>query len=162
MSTRYAYITGLIIISFLVAFSLYVELHDGFTPCPLCILQRLTFCLLAVLFFFGMMLPVKSFFRFIVPILSILTSLLGMLLAGRQIWLQNFPPANGECGVTIQYMIQVLPLSNVIQKVFSGTAECTQRGWIFLSFSMAEWALVCFTLFLFFTIYLFVKEWKRG
>jgi len=161
MSIRSTYFFGFIIICGLLLTSLYLQFFEGIIPCPLCTLQRLSFGLLGILFLFGTLLHSKRFGRLLINFLSILTSLLGIGLAVRQIWLQHFA-ANGssECGVSLQYMIQVLPLNEVLQKIFAGSAECTQRGWEFLSFNMAEWALIWFTLFLIMTAYLLVKGKK--
>jgi len=57
-------------------------------------------------------------------------------------------------------MLQVLPVNQALQKIFQGSAECTQRGWEFLHMNMAEWALIWFFLFLLMTFCLFIEEFK--
>lgn len=159
MPTRFAYLLGFVTTSLLLLISLYLQFFDGFVPCPLCTLQRICFGILAILFFIGVFLHAKRWGRLFINSCAMLISILGMVLAGRQMWLQHFPTTdNSECGVGIQYMLQVLPLQEVMQKIFSGTAECTQRGWTFLALDMADWAFVWFALFLVLTIYLFLKE----
>ena len=86
------------------------------------------------------------------------TALLGILLAGRQVWLQFFFPGDpAECGVSIQYMLQVLTFKEMAQKIFAGSAECTQRGWEFLQLNMAEWSFIWFILLLIVAGYLLKK-----
>lgn len=162
MSTRITYALGFVAIIVLLLTSVYLQLFEGFIPCPLCILQRDSLGLLGVLFLIGIFLHAKRFGRLTINFLAILISILGIFLAGRQVWLQHFPSGDStECGVSLQYMMQALPLSEVMQKIFEGSAECTQRGWEFLYLNMAEWALVWFVGFLFLTMYLFMKEVKK-
>lgn len=164
MTMRSTYFIGLAIISTLLLTSLYFQYFEGIMPCPLCTLQRLSFGLLGILFLVGGLTYYRRGVRLTVNVLCMLTSVLGIVLAGRQVWLQTFPSAdNSECGVSIQYMMQVLPLNEVMQKVFAGSAECTQRGWEFLHLNMAEWALIWFIGFLIMTLCLFAEEirWKK-
>lgn len=158
MSARLTYVLGFLAAAALLSASVYLQVFDGFIPCPLCTLQRMTFGFLGILFLIGLLLT-KSKLRFILNLFTSLVSLLGVLLASRQVWLQHFPPSEGTaCGVSIQYMMQILPLNEVIQRVFTGSAECSQRGWEFLSFNMAEWSLACFVMFFALTLYLLVKK----
>jgi disulfide bond formation protein DsbB len=159
---RKIYFAGFIIVVAILLTSIYFQVFDGIMPCPLCILQRFSFGILGVLFLIGMACS-KHVCHMIINILCALASLLGIALAGRQVWLQHFPSANSsECGVSLEYMMQVLPMNEVVQKIFSGSAECTQRGWEFLNLNMAEWALICFAGFLLLSIYLILKKGRLG
>ena len=164
MSIRSTYLFSLIVICVLLFTSVYFQLVDGILPCPLCTLQRITFGMLGILFLIGILANSKPKLRLMTNLCCWLFSIIGMLLAGRQVWLQNFPSIDsGECGVSIQYMLQVLPVHQVIQKIFSGGTECTQRGWEFLHLNMAEWALIWFIGFFIITLCVFFEEmrWKH-
>ncbi len=153
------YLLGVGLVCLLLGISIYLQLFAGFIPCPLCTLQRLTFGLLGILFLLGIFLHKCRITRTIIHILLTAGSILGILLAGRQIWLQHFPSTgSNECGVSLEYMIQVLPLTEVVQKIVNGSAECTQIGWRFLYLDMAEWSLVWFIFFFLFTLCLFKKR----
>src|SRR3990167_142809 len=129
MSTRLMYVFGFVIIAALLTFSLYLQYFDNVIPCPLCTLQRFAFVLLGVTFLFGALVASKRWGRILTNTFLILFSLAGIFLAGRQVWLQHFPPANpGECGASLQYMMQVLSFNELVQKIFAGSAECTTRG----------------------------------
>jgi disulfide bond formation protein DsbB len=157
-STRLTYFIGFVAISVLLLISLYLQIFQGIMPCPLCTLQRFVFILLGVLFLIGLFIS-QYRGRLIINCLAFLVSLTGIFFSGRQIWLQRFPTGdNSQCGTSLQYMLQVLPLHKVIQKIFQGSAECAQRGWEFLSLNMAEWAFLWFSLFLGLTIYLFLRQ----
>src|SRR5579863_2595626 len=120
MPIRSSYIFGLIIVITLLLASFYFQIYKGMMPCPLCILQRIAFGILGILFFIGIFVYPKHGFRLTINALCGLTSLLGIFLAGRQVWLQHFPSAHTtECGVSLQYMMQVLPLNEVIRKILT-------------------------------------------
>lgn len=161
MSIRSTYFAGLILVIALLLTSLYFQYFEGIMPCPLCTLQRISFVVLGILFLIGALTHTKRPVRVIVNTLCFITSLIGIFFAGRQVWVQNFPsPDNTECGVSIQYMMQVLPMKEVLQKVFAGSAECTQRGWEFLHLNMAEWGLIWFIGFMIMTLALFCEEFR--
>lgn len=163
MSMRSTYFFGFVIICLLLTTSVYLQLYKNVIPCPLCTLQRISFVLLGILFLLGLFIYKKFFSRIAINFFSMMISLCGMSLAARQIWLQHFATAgSSECGVSLQYMLQVLPLSQTFQKVFEGSAECTQQGWEFLSLNMAEWALTWFIIFFAMSLYLFLIGFKKN
>ena len=41
-------------------------------------------------------------------------------------------------------MLDTLPLSETVRKVFEGSGECAEKAWVFLHLSIAGWALVFF------------------
>ncbi|MBA3661317.1 MAG: disulfide bond formation protein B [Gammaproteobacteria bacterium] len=161
MSIRSLYLSGFALVALLLAFSIYLQVVDGIMPCPLCTLQRFTFGLLGLTFFLGIVIAKSKWGRHFTNALLVFWSSLGLFLAGRQIWLQQYGNAeSNECGVSLQYMLQVLPFDQVMQRVFAGSAECTQRGWEFLHLNMAEWASICFGFFLCMSLYLLFKAKK--
>lgn len=159
MSQRLAYIVCFVTIVAILGMGFYLEYFDGIVPCPLCTLQRMCFGALGILFLLGIFLHRRRLATVIINLLSILFSIAGVLLSGRQIWIQYYPSAeNGECGVSLQYMLQVLPLQDVANKIFSGSAECTQRGWELLGMNIPEWSLVFFIAFGLISIYYLFKR----
>lgn len=161
MAIRFRYTLGLLVIIGLLLFSLYLQHVEGIIPCPLCSMQRLVFGVLGILCLIGILVHAKFWGRLITNILIALFSIFGALLASRQIWLQHYPNAAGnECSVSLEYMVSALPLNEVLQKIFHGSVECSQRTWEFIHLDMAEWALVWFFLFLLMSVYLTLKEFK--
>jgi disulfide bond formation protein DsbB len=125
--------------------SAYLQIHDGFVPCPLCTLQRVAFVALGILFLLNILVYKITIARIFSQLLILASAAAGMVLAGRQVWLQLFHAGEeGECGVSLQYMLDVLPLNEVMAKVFAGSAECAKRGFSFLWLNMAEWSLLLF------------------
>jgi protein dithiol:quinone oxidoreductase len=162
MSQRLAYILCFITIAILLASGFYLEYVEGIAACPLCTLQRVCFALTGLLFFIGIFLYRCRLARVAINMFAALFALSGALLAGRQIWIQFFPSVNtGECGVSLSYMLSVMPVSEVAIKVFAGGTECTQRGWEFLKLNLPEWSLLFFLAFIVMTLYYLVRECKN-
>lgn len=152
-SLRLTYFIGLIFVSLAVAIPIYLQVYSNINPCPLCILQRITFALLGVIFFFGAAANFKKMGHIFFGMMACLISTLGIVLAGRQVWLQHFPASiRSDCGASLQYLLQVLPVTQVLKKVFIGGAECSQVDWEILGLSLAGWSLICFAVFLLFSL----------
>lgn len=162
MFTRKLYLFGFLIVCALLTFSIYLQRFKGFIPCPLCSLQRMAFTVLGILFLIGFFVYRKWLARLIVTIFLAVFSLVGLSLAGRQIWLQHFPTHTGdECGAGLKYMLSVLPIDQVLKQVIVGSGECTERGWEWLSLDLADWSMVWFAIFFLGSLYLLVKVIPR-
>lgn len=158
MSFRTIYLIGFILVSLLLLSALYLQVFDGLIPCPLCILQRVTYGILGLFFLGGFLLYHNRTLRSIMTILLIITAILGMGIAGRQSWIQHFPPVNGaSCGASLEYLLQMLPMTEVMKTIFIGTAECTKRGWEFMYLTLAEWSFLWFSAFTILSIWLYKR-----
>ncbi len=74
----------------------------------------------------------------------------GVAIAGRQVWLQSLPKDQvPSCGMGLSYMLDTLPFTDVLQRVFEGSGECAEKGWEFLHLSIAGWSLVFFVAMIF-------------
>lgn len=161
MTQRQAYSVCFIIVLIILGTGIYLEYFDGVMPCPLCTLQRICFAALGLIFLLGIFLYQNRIIRAVINLSSMLFAGLGVFLAGRQIWIQYYPnPENSECGVSLNYMLSVLPITDVAQKIFSGSAECTQRGWEFLTLNIPEWSLIFFALFLLISTFYLFTDYK--
>ncbi len=161
-SERATYFIGCLLTLGLLAVTYYLQKFDGFIPCPLCILQRLTFAGLGIFFFLGWIFGSRKGGAAFFGILASLIALLGILLSGRQVWLQHLPPdINADCSVSLQYLMHALPFDQFIAKIMQGTAECSQKGWEFLNLSMAEWSLIWFIGFFVLCLIQIVRALRR-
>ena len=162
MPTRLIFFLSLLAVCGVLGFSLYLQFYSGILPCPLCTLQRIAFAAIAFLLFIGTFFGRRRFVKLTVSFLVVIFSILGFTFAARQTWLQLFPSAsNAECGVSLQYMMSALPWHQVIEKIFSGSAECAERTWGYLGLSMPEWSVICFSFFFTVGALMFIREWKR-
>ncbi len=46
------------------------------------------------------------------------------------------------CGASLQFMIKVFSLSEVLVKVLTGSGECAKVTWQFLGLAMPAWVLI--------------------
>lgn len=162
ISQRSAYFLGFLAVIALLGTVAYLQAFKGFEPCPLCILQRFALMLLGVVFFFGMLIKLKKPGHFFIGLLAFVFSTLGAFFAGRQVWLQHLPPnQNAGCGASLDYMLQVLPLREVLKKVLEGSTECSQVGLEFLHLSLAGWSLVCFCIFILMSLWQLCRTFRK-
>jgi disulfide bond formation protein DsbB len=115
----------------------------GLEPCPLCILQRVAVLVLGLVFLAAALhAPGRRGGAFYGLLLAVL-ALLGAAIAGRHVWITAQPPGTvADCGASLDYMLEVLPLAEVMAKVLTGSGECGSIDWRFLGLSMPAWVLV--------------------
>jgi len=138
----------------LMGFGLYLQHVRNLEPCPLCILQRYAFIAVGVVALIAAVHGARRVGRAVYGLLVALAAGAGAGVAVRQTWLQYNPPKVLDCGPDLAYMLESFPLSQVLPKIFKGEGDCSKVGWSFLGFSIAEWALVWFALFLLAGLYL--------
>lgn len=127
------------------AIALFLQIYDHLEPCRLCILQRIVYMALALLFFFGGLFQLKPITRRIFFAVTFIVGCVGVAFALRHIWLQNLlaktaPP----CGASLQYLWKVLPLTEFMRLLFVGTGDCSVINWKFLGLTMPEYSLLLY------------------
>ena len=128
----------------LLGFGLYLEHAVGLEPCPLCIFQRVAYIVIGLFALIAAIHNPQKLFERIYTGLILITSLCGAGIAGRQIWLQHLPEDKiPECGPGLEYMLDAFPFTEALRMILSGSGECAEVQWTFLSFSIAEWSIVC-------------------
>lgn len=132
----------------MLAFALYKQHMDFVDPCPLCILQRLCFLWIGLV---GLVAAIHGPARtgqWIYGALVMLGGGIGMMLAGRQVWLQSLPADQvPDCGMGLNYMLDTMPVLDALREVFYGSGECADVLWTFLGISIPGWALIWFVIF---------------
>ena len=129
----------------LLGFGYYLQFVKGLDPCPLCILQRVAYIAIIIIAFVGLIHGPKITGIRIYSGLISLAALTGASIAGRQVWLQHLPADKvPECGPGLEYLLEVFSFGETIEKVFTGSGECAEVMWSFLTLSIADWSLVCF------------------
>ena len=145
-SPRIFYSIIFVICASLLGFGLYLEHAVGLEPCPLCIFQRVAYIVIGLFALIASIHNPQKLFERIYTGLILITSLSGAGIAGRQIWLQHLPEDKiPECGPGLEYMLDAFPFTDALRMILSGSGECAEVQWTFLSFSIAEWSIVCFT-----------------
>ena len=138
----------------LMAYALYAQYVLRLEPCPLCILQRVAVIGLGILFLAAWLHgPGVRGARAYAALIAIV-SVLGVLVAWRHLWIISQPPGTvAECGASLDYMLEVLPLHEVMSKVLSGSGECAQVDWRLLGLTMPAWVLISLVLLGAFGVY---------
>ena len=144
-TARQGYALGFLACLALLGFGLYLQYFEEQNPCPLCIVQRVAFIALGIVFLFAALHgPGRAGAIAYSSVLFVLAAA-GAAVAGRHVWLQSLPRSQiPECGPGLQYMLERFPLGQVMEKVLKGSGECAEVGWTFLGLSIAGWSLVWF------------------
>ena len=133
---------GFIACAALIAYALYSQYGLGFEPCPLCIFQRVAVMAAGVIFLAAAIHHPRVTGARIYGVLGFIAALSGILIAARHVWIQAQPPGTvAACGATLDYMLDILPVMDVITKVLTGSGECAQINWTLLGLSMPWWVL---------------------
>lgn len=126
----------------------YKQYVDFVDPCPLCILQRIAFLWIGVVGLLAAIHGPGNTGRWIYGLLLALGGGAGGFLAGRHVWLQNLPADQvPDCGMGLNYMLDTMPVLDVLQEVLYGAGECAEIMWTFLGISIPGWALIWFGIF---------------
>ncbi|MCG6117317.1 MAG: disulfide bond formation protein B [Aquimonas sp.] len=146
-SFRAQYLTGFLLCAGLLGYALYVEHGMLMLPCPLCILQRIAFVVMAVFFLSGAVFgPRPVWLRRLNAGLVGLAAAVGAGIAGWHVRMQTLPAGDvPSCGgMELSYMVGNFPLRRVAEMVFTGSGDCAKIDWTFLGISMPAWTLAWF------------------
>lgn len=136
-------LVGFLFCAGLMAYALYSQYVGGLEPCPLCIFQRIAVMAVGLVFLLATLHHPRTRGALIYGTLGLIAALVGVLISSRHIWIQAQPPgAVPACGATLDYMLDILPVTTVITKVLTGSGECAEIGWTFLGLSMPWWVLL--------------------
>lgn len=133
----------------LLAYGYYLQFFQNLEPCPMCILQRLCFIAVALTAIIGALHGPKGGGMFGYLAAIGVFSVIGAGIAARQSWLQHLPPELvPECGPGLEFMLEMYPLLETLERALKGTGDCAEVSWRFLGLSIAEWSFACFTVIL--------------
>lgn len=146
-SFRAQFLTGFALCAALLAYALYVQFGMLMMPCPLCILQRIAFAALGLVFLVGgLHAPKGRLGRAIYGLLAFIPAAAGAGVAARHVWLQSLPPSEVPLctSMGLDYMIEAMGPMSALAKVLEGSGECAKVDWTFLGLSMPAWTLAWF------------------
>jgi protein dithiol:quinone oxidoreductase len=112
-------------------------------PCPLCIFQRIGVFVLCVVFLIAALHDPGMYGRRVYAALLGLAALATIGIALRHLYIQSLPPGSvPACGASLDFMLKVFSLSEVLVKVLTGSGECAKITWEFLGLAMPAWVLI--------------------
>ena len=145
--SRLGYFSGFLICAGLIGFALYLQYAQHEDPCPLCLLQRIVFMVLGVIFLAAALHGPKKIGATVYGVLIVIGAAIGAGIAGRHVWIQNLPKDKvPECGPGLDFIIEQFPFHKALQMVLTGSGECAEKGWTFLGLTIPAWALLCYLL----------------
>ena len=144
ISTRISFILGFLLCAAAIGVALYFQHVVGLEPCPLCVFQRISVILLGSVLLLAALHNLGAVGTRIYGLLITLASLLGIAIAVRHLWLQYGPHEELGCGPGLEYMMEIMPLDEVVSSVFEGTGDCGEILWSMFGISIPGWTLMFF------------------
>ena len=143
MTARLANFLGFATCAGLMAYALFAEHYLGLAPCPLCVFQRIGIIATGLVFLVAAIHAPATIGRRVYALLIAIASAATVAVAGRHVWLQSLPPDQvPACGADLSYLLDTVPLAEVLKQVFTGSGECAVVSWSFLGLSMPAWVIV--------------------
>ena len=129
----------------LMGVALYMQYAMQLEPCNLCILQRVMVIVVALFALAGAIHGAKDTGIKVYGSLILFGATVGGGISSRQLWLQSLPEDQvPACGASLDYLLDVFPLTEAISIVLAGDGECAKIVWSFLGVSIPGWTLVGF------------------
>jgi disulfide bond formation protein DsbB len=127
----------------LMAYALYAQHVLGLAPCPLCIFQRVAVMSVGVIFLIAALHNPGTIGARVYGALILLAAACGIGIAARHVWIQAQPPGTvAACGADLDFLMDIMPVTEVITKVLTGSGECGKVDWQFVGLSMPWWVLI--------------------
>jgi len=129
----------------LVCGSAFVQHVLQVEPCPLCIVQRLIYAALAIVFLVAGLVGARAGLRRALLGLAVALILAGIGVAAYQSQLQLFPPAAAAtCSPSLSYMFDTLSAGEVAGRLFQGHGDCSDTSFTILGLTLAQISLGVF------------------
>ena len=142
---RLAYLLGFLVCAALIGWALWLQYGLDLDPCPLCIFQRVAVIATGIVFLIAAIHNPGPAGAAVYAGLTVIASGIGAALAGWHVWIQAQPKgAVAACGMGLNYMLETLPLTEVISKVLKGSGECAEQGWLLMGLAIPSWTFVFF------------------
>ena len=128
----------------LLAYALYAQFELGLDPCPLCIFQRIGIAALGVVFLIAALHNPKGAGVYVYTVLIAAAALTTIGVSARHLYVQHLPPGTlPSCGAPLSVLMKYMSPGALIEKVLSGSGECSEVTWRFLGLAMPAWVLIC-------------------
>jgi disulfide bond formation protein DsbB len=143
MTTRQGNLLGFAACAGLLAYAYYAQFVLHLEPCPLCIFQRVGVFALGLVFLIAAAHDPVIWGRRVYASLVALAALATIGVAIRHVYIQSLPEGSvPACGASLDFMLKVFSLSEVLIKVLTGSGECARVTWTFLGLAMPGWVLI--------------------
>ncbi|MDY0071469.1 MAG: disulfide bond formation protein B [Thauera sp.] len=161
LPVRVLYLLFFMVAISLLAFGLYLQHFKGLEPCPMCVMQRYAFFVIALIGLVGAIhgprAPRQAASRVYAGLIGV-GAVIGGGIAARQSWMQIDPPLIPECGPGLEFMLESFPLAEALPMIFRGAGDCAAVDWTFLGLSIANWSLLSFSASLVFALWMLLRR----
>ena len=143
MTSRQGNLLGFAAALSLLAYAYYAQVVLHLEPCPLCIFQRVGVFAIGLMFLIAAVHDPVGWGRRVYASLLALSALATIGVAIRHLYIQSLPEGSiPACGASLDFMLKVFSLSEVLVKVLTGSGECAKVTWTFLGLAMPAWVLI--------------------
>ena len=123
----------------------FLQIFLGLEPCALCMIDRVFVVGSGLFFLLAFIHNPGITGQRIYGFFAALSSLAGILVCWRHIYLQNLPSdLIPSCAPDLDYMMDVLPVGEMLSIIFNTSGECADTQWEFLGLSIPEQTLLVF------------------
>jgi protein dithiol:quinone oxidoreductase len=145
----------------LVAVALVLQHLKGQAPCPLCVLQRAGFLLVAVIALAAAIQQPRRGGVAIYAAALALAALSGLGIAIWHVWSLHHPKFG--CGIDVmEQFVNNLPTANLVPWLFHASGDCTAPHDPILGLQVPEWSLTWFSLLFLAAIFFVLKSWSAA
>ena len=145
-NTRKLALAGFLACAGLIGIALYLQYETGLEPCPLCMIERLWFAGLGLVFLVAALHGPRGWGTKVYGVLALACSLTGASFAVRHVWLQFHPPEDLACTADLFFQLKRYPWLSVVERALRATGDCAKVDWTLFGLSIAEWSLVWFVI----------------
>jgi disulfide bond formation protein DsbB len=143
MTRRQGNLSGFAASLSLLAYAYYAQFILHLEPCPLCIFQRVGIFSIGLVFLIAAAHDPVGAAKRVYAVLLALSALATSGVALRHLYIQSLPEGSvPACGASLDFMLKVFSLSEVLVKVLTGSGECAKVTWRFLGLAMPGWVLI--------------------
>ncbi len=167
LSLHHGYLAGFLTCAGLLGAAYYFEYVMFLDPCPLCMLQRLITLMIGLGFLAAFLTrsrpgqpgswPLRGALIF-----TLAWALFGVWAANHQLWLQGLPPEDvPACGPSFDYMLDTLPLAELLKVMLHGDGNCAEVSWSMMGLSMPWWTRLAYAGYALAAAFALWKVWPR-
>ena len=126
-------------------YALYLQHYRGLLPCPLCVVQRMAYIVVAVAALGGVLYSPGRASRMVYSAAMAIFASIGVIVAARHAWVVHHPELSTECGISPEEkFLNALPFAKWWPGMFEANGDCASVTWKFLSLTIPEWSLILF------------------
>jgi len=140
---RHVNVLGALVCAMMMGFALFAQFGLHLQPCNMCYLQRVAVIGLGLAFLAAALHDPAALGARLYAVLIAVAAAATIATSARHIWISMQPPGSlPSCGADFYTMLAMLPVTQVVEKIWNGGGECQLVLWRLLGLSMQTWVLI--------------------